>query len=288
MNMVSWIPQAVLKQWYLFGWQSIVEILFVSTVCYYFCLWLRADRKKNLLFGFYAYCFVTLIAYLLELTVITQLIWLLAPATIMLFILIHQESLQKHFIVARTVHEVSQEAKEAHWLSALAQSLLVAVDNNKRVTCIIEKSDHLKPLLATQCTFNTAIQKSLLDIILASSLFDANKMIWVNHHGNLVAINATWQLLVDETWIEKEITHFEPFKQDALLLTNKTDALVFSINPHTRTCTIIAQKTIVEALAIHDALTVIKNYVYGKQPLPDNRGSYEFTTQSVTQNKSLS
>lgn len=273
----------IAQQWKLFHWSHLIEILFFAALFYYFSLWLRRDRQKNLLFSFYAYCAVTFLAYAFNLTAISSFLFLFAPVTIMLFILLHQDTLQKNFVTVRTITPARMLNTE--WLPILMQSLLVAINNNKMAICVIEKNDALKTLLSSPLTFNAPIQKELLDILLASTAFESTKMIWVNHHGQLLAMNATWQSLVDEPWVTEDVQQLDAWKQDAVLLTNKTDALVFGMHPATRTFTIIAQKKIVEGIQTSEAVMIIKQYLVGKSPEPSYRGSYEAHVQKPAGNQ---
>ncbi len=277
MEVMPTFVQSILKHYSLFHWTDALEIFFFTTIFYHFSLWLRKDRQKNLLFSFYAYCALAFLSYAFKLDTMTYFLFLYAPVALMLFILLHQDILQKNFIVARSFKPV--QPKQQEWLAVLMQSLLVAVNRNKQVICVIEKNDSLKTLLTSPLTFNTEANTDLLDILLNSPSFDATKMVLLNHQGNLLAINATWQSLVDETWTS-DIQDMETWKQDAFLLTNKTDALVFSILPSSRTCTIIAQKKFLEGISINEAVITIKHYLYGSTtPLPTYKGYHESSTK---------
>lgn len=257
------IMQSVIKQWHLFGWRSLIEIIFFSSLFYFFSLWLKTDRRSNTLGYFYSYCTITLLSYAFELNVISQFLLLMAPVAIMLLVLVHQETLQKNFVTARNI--TPAKVTDHDWLGILMRAYLTAVNKNKSVTCVIERYDALGSILAAPLTFNAPIKKDLLDILLSSNSYDAQAMIWVNHRGELVGINTVWHALVDEAWFEEDIKDMEPWKRDALILTNKTDSLVFKINPATRTCDLIAQKKIIENVSANEAVSIIKKYVYGKQ-----------------------
>jgi hypothetical protein len=272
----------LLRQLSLFHWKDLVEIFFFSSIFYYSSLWLRRDRTKNLLFYFYAYGLVGIASYAFALETITLCLFLYAPVAAMIFLMLHQTQLQKNFITAQSITPPQQRRD---WLSTLFQSLLGAVNSNKQIICVIEKFDSLKTVLDSNLSFNAEVDKGLLDILFTSDFFDHNKMILVNHHGSLLAINATWHSMVDEEWTT-DIQNLETWKQDAFLLTNKTDALVLSIDPQTRTATLIAQKKFLENISLNEALLTIKQYLYGKASVPTYRGSYE-VTQKHTRNQPL-
>lgn len=278
MELLKKIASSVLTHYTLFHWTDIVEILFFTGCFYYAALWLRKDRKNNLLFYFYAYCLATFLAYTLNLETVTHALLVYAPITAVIFITVHQLTLQKNFVVARSI---TRPQPQQDWLAVLFQSLLGAVSRNKQIICVIEKYDSLKTLLDSPLSFNAEVNKHLLDILLTSAEFDETKMILVNHHGNLLAINATWQALVEQEWTE-EIQDFASWKQDALLLANKTDALVFRIEPGSRTVTLVAQKKFLEGISAHEAATVIKQYLYGNAAEAQSyRGTYEISKKHV-------
>ena len=165
MDSFSWFIRPIIKQWYLFSAQSLLEILFFSTVFYYFSLWLRRDRRTNLLPLFYGYCATAMIAQAVGMTSVCQFLFMFAPVTLMLFIIVHQETLQKNFIVSKNI----TPAKNHDWLNILMQSLLTTTHKNRSVICVIEKQDMLNTLLASPVTLNTGVQKDLLNNYYVSS-----------------------------------------------------------------------------------------------------------------------
>jgi len=292
MELFSWLLTPLIKYWQFLSIKSIIEILCISSAFYYFSLWLRRDRQKNLLFSFYAYCVAIILAHACNVTLIEQILFMVAPVTLMLFILVHQETLQKNFILTQNI---TPAVADTDWLGMLMRIFLIALSKNKSVVCVIEKHDSLKTVLTAPLSFNAQIQKDLMDILLSSDSFDAQKMIWVNHHGQLLAINATWNSLVDEAWIDSSIHELEEWKQDALLLANKTDALIFKIYPETRTVDLIAQKRLLEHLPINDAVATIKKYLYGTEQAGTViahhdflKGSHEAINKKSIRNQSIS
>lgn len=265
--------QNMLTCWYLLGWRMAVEVVFFAALFYYTVRWLSNDKTKNLVLWFYAYCAAAFGAHIFNLPTMAQFLFLFGPAAVMVFVLLHQETLQRNYIVTKNITPARQTND---WLGDLMSVFLGTVSKNKPVICVIEKTDALCTLLSSPLTFNTQIQKNLLDILLNSTAFEGNKMIWINHHGQLIALNASWHQLDDE-WFRNEIADDEAWKQDAILLTNKTDALVFKISPN-RTVDLIAQQKLIEQVSIHEALLVIKHYLYGKEKtesVPTARRAHE-------------
>ncbi len=91
------------------NWRDCLEIIFFASLFYYLTLWLKKDKTKNLLPYFYGYCLITFCAYMLELTTVTSLLFLFTPAAVMLFILMHQDTLQRNIVALKhiTVKPVS-------------------------------------------------------------------------------------------------------------------------------------------------------------------------------------
>ena len=271
------------------GLVGAIEILSLTLIFYFFSIWLSYDRSKFLLPYFYSYCAAALLAHVFALTTLENFLFLYSPAALLMLVVIHQETLQKNFILARNI--TPSVPAENDWLNLLMRSFLIALNQNKSIICVIEKHDSLNTVLDAPLTFKAQIQKDLFDILLDSSSFDAEKMIWVTHQGELRAINATWNAQIDKAWINDDISSLEEWKQDAVLLTNKTDALVFKINPQTRTVDLVAQKKILDALPINDAFAAIKKYLYGNQTFVSYeiiRGHNETISKKSSRNQIVS
>jgi hypothetical protein len=243
---------------YLFHWRAVVEILFFSYCFYAGARWLRKDSR--LLFGFYAYCFTLLAAQAAELTTIAHCLLVFAPVAAMLSLVFHQDMLAKNYVTVRNITPVKPTTD---WLAVLYGSLLTAVQKNQPALVVIEKQDSLASLLVSSSMFHADIQKNLLDLLLASPLYEPSKLIWINHKGQLLALNAQWQATVDEEWVADDVAGLDVWKQDALLLAHKTDALILFINPQTRAVDLICQKKMIEGVTIAQAMLMSKQYLFG-------------------------
>lgn len=240
----------------LFNWRTGVEIIALSTIIYYFSLWLKHDKQKNLLFYFYSYCAVFLGANYAQLPTVSYLIFLTAPIAIMLFILFHQDTLQKNFIALRNVTPINIHNND--WLETLVRSCLVATNNNKEIYCVIEHTQSLATLINTPLALTLDVQQNLLEMMLESSTFEQKQLIWVNSHGKLLGINATWNT---SEHAQGDYAQIPAWQQDAVLCTSKTDAIVFSISPINHTFSIVAQGKIFNDITALHALKTIKKYV---------------------------
>lgn len=277
---MHWFTLPLIKYWYFLGWRSVIEIFFCAALFYHFSQWLKRDRHHNLLPGFYAYCITALLSYALKLTLITYLMVFFAPVVLMLFIIVHHDLLQKNFVIARTITPAKKT--EHDWLTTLMSCLMAAAHRNKAITCIIERHDSLVAVVSSPLTFNTDVHKDLLDILMTSPSFNAKAMLWLNHHGTLLGINASLHTPIDDVWLDASVNQLEPWKQQALLLTTKTDAVILHID-ETRTCTIIAQNNVMDGIAPAQAVQTIKQILYGKkESFLATRGTHEAFVEKPT------
>ncbi|HSW73614.1 MAG TPA: hypothetical protein VLG71_00495 [Candidatus Limnocylindria bacterium] len=252
---------------YFFSWRDAVEILFFSTFIYYLSLWLKKDTQKNLLGYFYAYCITAFVAYHAQLVAISFLLVVASPLLVMFFMLMHQTTLQKNFVALRALTPATKDAPD--WLETLFKSCLIALNNNKEVRCIIEHTNSLQEFLYAPLEFQTALNEDLLNIILQSSSYNQEQLVWVNSKGSLLGINTRWQGYDDaESWQEK-----------AVFFTTKTDALIFHLSPTTRSFTIIVNGKEFSSVATSQALAFIKKYVTSPSSHPGEK-KYE---ASITQ-----
>jgi hypothetical protein len=237
---------------YFFMWQDGVEILFFATLFYYVARWLKRDKKNNLLIYFYSYCLLALFAYLLQLTTITYCLFLFAPITLIFFSLIHQETLQRNFIALK--QPTQAPIAEHNWLACLLRSCLVALNNNKELLCLIEHQDVLSPFITASFFIDAPVQESLLELIFASSLYEPHKNLWLTSSGRLVGFNAQWN--------HTSSTYDNLWKDEALLYTTKTDAIIIHLDPKHNSFTLAAHGKLLQHLNAHHAFQIIKKHIH--------------------------
>lgn len=247
--------------WYfnIYTWKDFVEILFLSGVVYHFSLWLRKDFQKPLLFHFYSYCTAIVICHQLYLTTTTIALITFAPVVLVLFIVLHQDTLQRNFV---TFYNIAPKKNSWQgWTETLIRSCLVAASHNKAISCIIEKRTMLDEFLKTNHFFDCKLSEGLLDFLIDSNSFHPHDMIWMKDDGTMRGVNSSWKKRSVEVWLAKEVKEQEEWLQDALFFTAKTDALFFKVEPHTRTFTLIAQGKLLEHVSAQAALKTIKKYL---------------------------
>lgn len=243
----------------IFSWRDCVEILFLSYALYGVSLWLQRDFQKPLLLYFYGYCLLFFTTHYAHLSTIHSLLLTLFPICALIFILLHQDTLQRNFVMLRNITPAEQVTE--HWTELLIRSSLVAASNNKEIRCIIEKGDSLSTILTCPVKTDCHVNPGLLDLLIESSLFKQHAMLWLNKTGRVQGINCLWKKTSLETWLAQELKEREEWIQDALFFTSKTDALFFILHPTTRTYTLIAQGKLLERISAHAALKTIKQYL---------------------------
>lgn len=266
--------------WYLhiYTWADLIEIALFSSVIYYFSAWLKEDKQKPLLLSFYGYCVAITIGHIAHLQTVSSALFLFAPVLLVVFIVLHQDTLQRNFI---TLHNITPSQTTANdWLELLVRSCLVAVSNNKPISCIIQKRNDLHTLLSCPYEFKCKLSEGLLDLLINSSGFNPKKLIWLKDDGTLQAVNTSWKKNSVDTWLAQEIKEQEQWLQDALFFTAKTDALYCKINPSNRTFTLVAQGKLLEEVSAHAALKTIKKYLghFDLTTKGDNHAGHHKTT----------
>ncbi len=240
---------------HIFSWHDCLEIMLISCIVYMFIRWLAQDTQKNLTAWFYGYCLILFGSSYANLATLHLALCVTAPLAIMGFILVHQQTLQKNFITLTSLTPRAQATH--HWLEALIQGCLHALNKNREIFCIIERTDALDMFLSTSAVFNADITQELLTLL---TNHEGAITLWVNHAGKLHALNPAWRGTPDELWTTSDVKALHAWKQNALLMTDKSDAIMFTLSPTTRLCTIIMEGKIINDLSAHHAFALLKNY----------------------------
>jgi len=242
----------------IFNWHDAIEITFFSAVIYYFSRWLIGDKQKNLLFAFYGYCIALITAFHFNFPSIATLLFVGAPIVTVIFIMLHKETLQRNFITLKNIIP-AQENTQEHWLESLMRSCLIAMNNNKELLCVIEQKDSLVELLDAPFFIDAPLNKGLLDLLLENSSFEPKKIVWITQSGLLRAINAEWKLAGQELQFSMPGT-IPTWKQEASLISSKTDAIIFKASADQRLFDVIVQDKHFEQLNTSTMIKLIKKY----------------------------
>jgi hypothetical protein len=235
--------------------RDIVEILFYSSCIFTLCQWLRTDKTKNITIYFFAYCALAVSAWLTQLPTLTPFLFTYAPIALLLFIILHEKTLQRNLVTLCSITPARVE--HADWLDTLLSSSLATINANKAITVIIEHKHAFDHFLTTSLNINADIEKNVLDIFLTSSSYDEQKMIWVNTSGKIRGINVTWannQEKID-------------------------DAIIFSAHPISRTFSVIINGKETKNLSAHQVHIMIKKQLSSLSS-SHLKGAYREHTQS--------
>lgn len=245
---------------HILNWRDVLEILIFSSLIYFCSLWLKQDRQKKLLLYFYAYFLFIFATYNLNLATINSLLIVVSPLLFMLFILIHQTTLQKNFVGLR--REKLPTAAHESWLELIIKTALININNNKELIFVIENGDKIDGLITTSLPFHATIKEHLLDILIESKQFDPALMIWITSDGTLLGMNSSWKITQDfylgntpNSW-----------KEEALFFTSKTDTIIFKTNATLRLFELIMGGIAYEKLSADKTIMLIKRSLGTKTP----------------------
>lgn len=280
MGIYSFMKEMLFSHGSYFSWRDGVEIIFFSAVIYSLSVWLKKDRQKNLLFYFYSFCLLIFISHTAQLTTITHSLLFFSPMVIMLFVLIHQRTLQKNFVTLRNL--IPAERHTSDWIETLIQTSLIALNNNKEILCIIEHNDSLQELLTTPIALHADAKKGLLDILIDSSLFNPQEYLWINSKGVICGINAHWKLEPEKLFDDQLNEIQQSWKDQALFFSAKTDALIIKTNSAHRNFDILIHGQMYNALNAQNALYTIKKYITSTNNDSKKESYYESNRKKST------
>jgi hypothetical protein len=176
----------------------------------------------------------------------------------MLFILIHQKSLQKNFISLFKV-KPAQKAN-VNWLQEIIRFCLQA---NGDICFLVEHQDSLHDLLTITIPMHAQITTQLLQFLYHSSDFDAKHYILIDTQGNLLGMDVIWEKPLALT----DINENETIKASYYLM--NSDAFMLQYNYQNRLFTIIMKEHIYTNLTTAQVLQSITHYLASSE---NNKG----------------
>jgi hypothetical protein len=239
-------------------WRDIVEITTFTLVIYAISAWLKKDRTRPLLSFFYGYCCALMICYALSLTVLLTILIAGAPILAMLTIIGHQEALQRRFVLHRKPHAAATTSQD--WLETLIRFGLIAINQGKEWFLIIEHQHELDSVIKSTHIINAPITEEILSVIATSSRYQSGSLIWIKNSGIIHGFNAHWNLESHKEWHSPEIKDLPLWKQDALLMTLNTDAIVCKVIPDRRTFEVVIAGKIFDHISATQALALMRKH----------------------------
>ena len=241
----------------LYAIQDLIEIAIFIYITYKCLLWLKQDHTKNLLIGSYSYMAILIAAHFCSCNILFSTLLLATPICIIFALIIHQKQLQKNFILSSKIKATLAATPQKNWLESLIQSCLIAAHQQKNIVCIVERSQHLSPLLQTPFILQVPIQQDITNFILSSSKISDSCLLWIHESGTIYSINVAWGDVLLNELILKPRNAQSLLQEAALLLTEKTDALVFSIHTTSDTHTIWYKGSCIKQTTVQHMLQFI-------------------------------
>lgn len=245
-------------------WQDPIEILILSIPIYYFLIFLKKDNQKNLIIYFYTYCSIFFLAYYIPFYTLQPILIYTLPLVILFFIIIHQDSIQKNLIVAKKLNNINPPLSQ--WQNELAKCALYALNKNQEIVFVIEQESNLENLIFGPCKFNADLSKEIFEIILQKHMSSTRTFILLNNSGQLISINNNWKQDIFENLQVQGIKNIKNYKEfnwqeKALLITSKTDCIIFKINPLTRNFDLILEGKIVSNLNAENIFKILNKCI---------------------------
>lgn len=227
--------------------RDVCEIFFYSSCIFMLCRWLLADKSKPLMIYFLGYCLLCISTWVLAFPTLSSFLLNNAPIAILLFIVLHEKTLQRNFITLSDTS--SSQRMSSDWLNTIMQVCLTSINSSKAITIIIEQRDSLEPFLHNPMAINAQISKNLLDILLLHDLYNSEKMVWIDINNRIKGINSSW------------ITPNKQHKENALFYTLQNDAIILIANPLLRNFMLIHNGAATENLSAYNAQILLKKYL---------------------------
>jgi hypothetical protein len=272
MNILLVLKQMQLALGLFFGIKDIVEIFAISLLIYLFSRWLYQDTSKKLLLSFYGYCIALLLSFSFHLPTLGFVLLVAAPAAILLFITIHQKTLQKNFITFKKV--IPAETATTNWDEVLVRECLVIANNNKEVSCLIEQRDAVAPFLESSIVLQCTIDHATLALITTSPLYQEQDMLIISADGQLTAVNATWKSPALSPWLSGNLLS----EQTSLFYSTHFDCIALSISSKKRLFSLVFGGKKHDNLSASQALMLLRKQILVSSSHKEvSRGSLQTT-----------
>lgn len=245
--------QSYLRELLIFHWTDLIEISLIASAIYYFCTWLRRDAQHNLAPQFLALCGLLVGADYLGLQNLSTLLLSCWPLLLLLFIIVHSDTLQKNFVAYKKIVP-AKIAPTGSWVESLVAACLLSPQKNHSIMCVLEGQDRLEDFLTPGLMIKATATKPLLEALLSSPAFNAQQLVWLTQTGQLYALNASWQAhLSSDT------------AANCLRLSQKTDLIFFTIDQKQHQFNLIAAGKISQNLHTNDIIKVIQQQIRKNQ-----------------------
>jgi len=243
----------------IWSFRDVFEIILISGILYYFSRWLAMHVTHRLVMMMYSYCVLIIAAYALSLPLIFSFLVAGAPVACMLLMLMHQDLLQKNFVVPQ---KIVPARRDQSWIEALMQSCMISSAQNKNVTIVIQHHDDISSYVHGGCFIESPCHKELLLVLLQSPSYNPESFIYLTSDGMIVAMNSTFQNIGSKLSPDSLANPLSTWQENALLLCAKTDALIMNCDHSTSTFTVLLRGSITAKLTAASCTRLIEDYVH--------------------------
>jgi hypothetical protein len=184
-----------------------IELIFFIGVAHLIIKWLAQDKRCNLVAYFFLYTGALLITDQCALVTLHYFLYWMLPCFGTLFVIFHQEQLQKNFITI--THANQKKILSNNNVDLVTTMLQIGLYNSvrKRKTFfIVEGNQDLGLFLHAAVPLNITIQKELVESVCDnSSLYNEQSAIWLDYTGIIRGINSS--LMQTMHYNDEEITN---------------------------------------------------------------------------------
>ena len=238
--------------------KDLIEISIFTGIIYGWSCWLKQDATKPLLGYFYAYCTLWLVCALAELPTICTFLKASTPVVILLFIIVHQRTLQKNFISLSSYKPAKKT--DAHWLEHVIRFCLQA---DHDLYFLIEHTTPLEGLIAIDIPLHSPMCDALLTYMHACEQFEPDQFMILDTKGYIHGLNARWKKSLALTTLD------ENRYEKASYLLQDQDGFMLHFKHSTRTFTTILQQKLYKNLSSEQVFQSIGHYLQTKQGTTD-------------------
>ncbi len=224
--------------------KDILEISFLSIICYHFLYWVKQDNKRPLLNFCYLYALIFIVSFLLQLTSLLALLGMALPFFLTTI------SLMRARMAEKQLASFNQNHIDNNLIEVLVRFCLTAEQN---LQFIIEQHVNVQEMLTISLPLQTACTKTILRYLIDCNRFNPEQYILLASNGKLLAINAIWQESTTQAMPEQQL-------KEACYYLQGTDAIAIYFNHEQRTFTLILNQKIYRSLTSTQLLQSIDWY----------------------------
>lgn len=261
-NGISYIQQFFAEQFALYSYQNYLEVAFLSMGIYKILRLVQKDTTKHLSLYIYGYSGALITSHIMHAWVLFWILLFSMPVFIIVLILAHQTTIQKHFIATSQQKINALNIADNQWPELLIRSLTLASHQSKHIFCIIQRTQPIQHFLDIPCMLDVIIHQNALELLLNSTNIENPTIMLLDSHGRINAVNISWSQNLNKHLLYPQ--HHQTLQhnlQAISFLTQATDAIAFYIDPQTQTATLWHQTSNLQNISIAQLLSICQKLV---------------------------